>query len=167
MIENMIPLLVCIGAMAYQKDWSNQAAVSWFGVFYLAAFVVTRVWGGTPDYFVYSIISTPLFLLAIASLNKFTIMMAFLWLTEIILALIDLGGFTAYNLKVENLYQMRLTPERLVIALQLAALMVRDGRSVNCATIAYDLGRFLRGSGAYMAIVEKVNHRYSKTKTTG
>jgi len=166
-MENVLPYAVCLIAMIYQKDHSNQAACAVFAFFYSLSLIINEAFAYTTGIFVYSIISTPLFLLAIASLNKFTIMMAFLWLTEIILALIDLGGFTAYNLKVENLYQMRLTPERLVIALQLAALMVRDGRSVNCATIAYDLGRFLRGSGAYMAIVEKVNHRYSKTKTTG
>lgn len=155
---NVVPIAVAVWAMfiTQDKQWSNQAAVAWFGAFYCAAFSIDHLFAHEPEYFVWNIIASPLFIAALLTLNKFTLMMLLLCLTEAALALIDSVGFLTYNLGREGIYSMRLTPEKIIIALQLAALTVKDGRSVNIASVLDDFTSMVRNSGTYFSCVQAV-----------
>jgi hypothetical protein len=126
-MDNIIPLIVICAAMSAQKDRTNQAAVGVFGYFYCASLVISYLFNGEPEYFYWSIASSPLFIIALSILRKTTLMILLLSLTEFALLLVDVISVLAYNLRLEWLYQLRWVPETAFIVLQLAALMVRNG----------------------------------------
>lgn len=156
-----LPFAVAVWAMfiVQDKQWSNQAAVSVFAFFSCAALSISHIFWGEPEYFVWSIASSPIFIACLLMLNRFTMMMLLLCLTEAGLAIIDSVGFLTYNLGQEGIYSMRLTPEKIVIALQLAALMVKNGRPINIATIFDNFVKLIRNSAAYFACIEAIQDR--------
>jgi len=117
--------------MAIQKEWSNQCAAGVFGLFYSAALFISYYFDQQPEYFMWSIVSTPLFLIVMSMMNKITLMILLLCLTEVAFLIIDVISLIAYNLGIEWLYQMRWGPETVVITLQLAALLVRNGTRIR------------------------------------
>lgn len=130
-MENVLPYVVICISMVIQKEWSNQCATGVFAFFYSAQLVISHFAYGTDTYFIWAIISTPLFLIALSMMNKITLMILLLCLTEVAFLLIDVLSLIAYNLRIEWLYQMRWGPETVVITLQLAALLVRNGTSIR------------------------------------
>lgn len=158
---NALPFAVAVWAMfiVQDKQWSNQAAVAVFGFFYCAALSISHIYQGQPEYFVWSIASSPLFMAVLLMLNRFTLMMLLLCITEVGLALIDSVGFLIYNLGQEDAFLMRVTPEKIVIALQLAALMVKDGRPVDITAIFNDIVTMVRNKSAYFSCVETLQGR--------
>jgi len=139
-MENAIPYAVVAIAMAVQKEWSNQAACGVFAFFYSASLLVSYFANGSDAYFIWSMISTPLFLIALSMLSKITLMILLLCLTEVALLLIDAASLIAYNLGNDWLYQMRWGPETAVITLQLAALLVRNGTRIQIHTTYGNMG---------------------------
>ena len=133
-MENVIPYAVVAIAMCVQKERSNLAACFVFTLFYSAQLVITHYYDGEPAYFLWAMISSPLFLIALSRLNKITICVLFLCLSEIALLLIDVIGLIAYNGDNEHIYLMRLPVEQAVIILQLSALLVRNGTSIRVHT---------------------------------
>ena len=158
---NALPFAVAVWAMFIVQDrqWSNQAAASFFCAFYCAALSISHAYQGEPEYFVWSIASSPMFIACLLMLNRFTLMMLLLCLTEAGLAIIDAVGFLTYNLGQEGIYSMRLTPEKIIIALQLAALMVKDGTSINIATVWDNLVKLIRNQAAYFACTQAIKDR--------
>jgi len=142
---NYLPLLVALFAMfILQKEWSNKLAAGWFGLFYCGSICISYVFEGEAQYFVWSIVSTPLFLLILSKLSKITPMILLLCASDIILTLIDVGSFVTYNIPLDGVYQWRWNPERIVIIIQVAALLVRDGRHINISTIYGNMAMFAR-----------------------
>ena len=160
---NAVPFAVAVWAMfiTQDKQWSNQTAVSLFCAFYCVALSINHIFANDPAYFVWNIASSPVFIACLLMLNRFTMMMLLLCLTEAALAIIDSVGFLTYNLGLEDAFVMRVTPEKIVIALQLAALMVKDGRPVNVSTVWDDLVKLVRNSAAYFACIEAFQDRRS------
>ena len=130
-MENIIPLIVICLAMFVQKDNTNRAAVGVYGYFYCLALFISYYFAGEPEYFYWSIGSSPLFLIALSMLRKVTLMVLLLSLSEFALLLIDVLSIVAYNLRLEWLYSLRWMPETAVITLQLAALLVTNGNSIR------------------------------------
>jgi hypothetical protein len=131
--------------MVIQKEWSNQAACGVFAFFYSAQIFISHFANGTDTYFIWAMISSPLFLLALSKLNKITYCALFLCLTEVAFLLIDVVSLIAYNLHNEFVYQMRWAPEQAVITLQLAALLVRNGTRIRIHSITFhDIRVFVR-----------------------
>lgn len=128
---NVMPYAVIILSMAIQKEWSNQCAAGVFAFFYSAQIFISHFANGTDTYFLWAIISTPLFLIALSMMNKITLMILLLCITEVAFLIIDVLSLIAYNLRIEWLYQMRWGPETVVITLQLAALLVRNGANIR------------------------------------
>ena len=160
---NAAPFAVAVWAMFITQDrqWSNQVAVSFFCAFYCVALSINHIFANDPSYFVWNIVSSPVFIACLLMLNRFTMMMLLLCLTEAALAVIDSVGFLTYNLGLEDAFVMRVTPEKIVIALQLAALMVKDGRPVNIATMWDDLVKLVRNSAAYFACTYALQNKRS------
>jgi len=121
---NALPFAVIGLSMVTQKDRANQLAASWFCVFYCAAIVISAVFDQQPEYFYWSIVSSPLFLIALSLARTITLSIILLSITELGLLLIDIFSITAYNLSIESLYVLRVKPEQMLIALQTAALLV-------------------------------------------
>ena len=130
-MENIIPLFVICLALFVQKDSTNQAAVGVFGYFYCLALFISYYFNGEPEYFIYSIASSPLFLIALSMLRRTTWMILLLSLTEFALLLVDVFSIVTYNLRLDWLYQLRWGAESILITLQLAALLVINGNSIR------------------------------------
>lgn len=158
---NALPFAIAAWAMFIRHDrqWSNQAGVAIFVAFYSLSLGISHAFSGESAYFVWSIASSPLFIAALLTLNKFTLMMLLLCLTEAALAIVDSVGFLTYNIRQEEIYLNRLTPEKIIIALQLAALMVKNGRPINIATIWDDMAKLVRNSATYFACVQAIQGR--------
>jgi len=125
---NYFPLIAAVLAMfLIQKEFSNKMAAGWFGIFYGLSMIISYFFDGQAQYFVWSIASTPLFLLILSKLRRITPMILLLCVSDIILTLIDVVSFVTYNTNMASLYQMRWSPERVVIILQLAAFFIALG----------------------------------------
>jgi hypothetical protein len=117
--------------MTVQTDRTNRAAVGVYGYFYCISLVISFIFAGEPEYFYWSIASSPLFLIALSMLKRTTLMILLLSLTEFALLLVDVLSVVTYNLRLEWFYQLRWMPEMALIILQLSALMVRNGTSIR------------------------------------
>ena len=126
-MENVIPYMVVCLAMCIHKDRTNLAACGVFAFFYSIALVIKFSFGGTADYFIWSIATAPIFLIVMSMLSKITKLVILLCLTEIVLLIIDIVSLVAYNMEIEWLYQLRWWPETIAIAVQTASLLVRHG----------------------------------------
>lgn len=124
---NALPYAVIAIAMFIHKDRTNLAAVGVFAFFYSLALIINHSFEGRPEYFIWSIVSTPLFLIAMSMMTKITRMIAILCLTEIVLLLIDVVSLMAYNVGIEWAYQSMKVLGVAIVALQLSALLVRHG----------------------------------------
>jgi len=124
---DVIPYMVVCLAMCIHKDRTNLAACGVFAFFYSIALVIKYLHAGTPDYLIWSIATTPLFLIAMSVMTKITKLVIILSLTELVLLIIDVVSLVAYNMQIEWLYQLRWWPETIAIAVQTASLLVRHG----------------------------------------
>ena len=127
---NAIPFAVIGLSMVTQKARADQLAVSWFCVFYCAALVISYVFDQKPEYFYWSIISSPLFILAISMAKEITLSIILLSITELGLLIVDIFSVTTYNLGIDSLYALRVSPELTLIALQTSALLVNKWSSL-------------------------------------
>jgi len=130
-MENVAPYIVICISMLIQKDKTNLAAIGAFAFFYSATLIISYFTNGSDTYFLWSMVSTPLFLIVMSVMSKITLMILLLCLTEVALLIIDVISLIAYNMGIEWLYQIRWWPESIVIILQLAALLVTNGSRIR------------------------------------
>jgi len=172
--EEILTFMVAGWAMyvTQSRVHSNQYAAAMFIFFYGYAMFVGHCFEGTTEYFVFSMISTPVFIFFILQMNTFTLLGLLLCLTEAALLLIDLIGFMSYN-TVKPLYVMALAIKPIVTTLQLASLMVRDGRPVDildtlaaCRELFTDFAKSFRDSSTFVVCMQTL-YNGQKSKSHG
>ena len=144
MTESVLVYFVAVIALFVNKCETNRAAIFLYAAFYSAALIISLDSGA--NYFMWSIISTTAFMVALSMLSRATKLVFLLAIFDIVLASIDLIALAAYNLNVECVYQYRESSTFYVGIAQLTCLLVRDERSVNVRTISYNVSLYLRNT---------------------
>ena len=152
----IITISIAALAMVLHSCDTNRAAIFIFTVFYSLAHLIALDTNQT--YYLWSIISTTLFLVALASLSRATIMILLLALSDIILALIDLIALVAYNLGNEWLYQSHFNLTYYVTVAQVASLLVIDARTVNIRSIRYNISLLKSRAAGVFVNREKIQN---------
>lgn len=144
-----------------ERTHSNQYAAATFIFFFAYALWVGDRFEGTPEYFVWSIVSTPVFILLILQMNTFTTLGLLLCLTEFALLLIDIVLYITYTVAIWPLYTLALGIKPIVTTLQLASLLVKDGRAINIydelaswRSICVDLAKSFRNHPSFVVCTQ-------------
>lgn len=174
MTEEILTFMVVAWAMYVTQGRvkSNQYAAAVFLFFYCIAMGIGEGFKETPEYFVWSMVSTPFFIFLILQMNTFTLLGLLLCVTEAVLLLIDLIGFMSYN-TIKPLYIMALGIKPIVTTLQLASLMVRDGRPVDildtlaaCRELFTDFAKSFRDSPTFVVCMQTLYNGQNQAPVT-
>ena len=148
MTESVLVYFVAVIALFVNKCETNRAAVFLYAAFYSAALIISLDSGA--NYFMWSIISTTAFMVALSMLSRATKLVFLLAIFDIILASIDLIALVAYNLDIGWLYLYRESSTFYVGIAQLTCLLVTDARSVNVRTIGYNVSLYFRNTMRFL-----------------
>ena len=159
MTESVLVYFVAVIALFVNKCETNRAAIFLYATFFSAALLISLDDGA--NFFLWSIISTTAFMVALSMLSRATKLVFLLAMLDIILASIDLIALVAYNLNVECIYQYRESSTFYVGIAQLTCLLVTDARSVNISSIRYNLSMLLNHASRFFVRSKKV---YSREK---